>query len=125
MSLVRIVQFVAPLGKLFENKFFDGIILYNMMVYSTMVAIYHIIDFNKHFNVAHKAGTGTKMYFAWLTHTNVMAGEITPKTALARGLMCMHVLLTWGMVMVLLAPSVLTLSRLVKMKSASIFDNNK
>ena len=125
MSLVRIAHFVAPLAKLFENKFFDGIVLYNVMVYSLMVAIYHLIDFNTHFEVNHKAGTGTKMYFAWLTHTNVMAGEITPKTDVARGLMCMHVLCTWGMVMVLLAPSVLTLSRLVKMKSASIFNNNK
>ncbi len=117
-----VARAITALSKLFENKFFDGIVLYNLMVYSMMIAIYHSIDFHKHFNVPHKAGLGTHMYFAWMTHTNVMAGEITPKTALGRGLMCMHVLLTWGMVMVLLSPSILTLSRMVDLKSASIFD---
>jgi hypothetical protein len=122
MGLSSFANGMVVIGKLFENKFFDGILLYNLMVYSMMIAIYHIIDFNKHFSMNRQAGTGTKMYFTWMTHANVMAGEITPKTSLGRGLMCMHVFLTWGMLMVLLAPSVLTLSRLVKMKSASIFD---
>lgn len=114
---------IAALGKLFENKFFDGIVLFNLMVYALMIAIYHLIDFDAHFELKGKADTGKIMYFTWMTHTNVMAGEITPKTGVARGLMCMHVLLTWGIIMVLLSPSLLTLSRLVKMKSASIFND--
>jgi len=112
---------IAALRNLFENKYFDWIVLYNVMVYATMISIYHAIDFDAHFaskQTAHFASkrktTGEIMYFAWMTHTNVMAGEITPKTDVARGLMCVHVLLTWGIIMVLLSPSLLTLSRLVK-----------
>ena len=109
---------IAALRNLFENKYFDWIVLYNVMVYAAMISIYHAIDFDAYFDLKQKskAGTGEIMYFAWMTHTNVMAGEITPKTDVARGLMCVHVLLTWGMVMVLLSPSLLTLSRLVRMK---------
>lgn len=117
------VAAIAALGKLFENKFFDGIVLYNVMVYALMTALYHLIDFDTHFDLKGKAGTGKIMYFTWMTHTGVMAGEITPKTDVARGLMSMHVLLTWGMLMVLLSPSLLTLSRLMRMKSASIFND--
>ena len=114
---------IAALRNLFENKYFDWIVLYNVVVYAAMISIYHAIDFDAHFDLKQKSKaprstttTGEIMYFAWMTHTNVMAGEITPKTDVARGLMCVHVLLTWGMVMVLLSPSLLTLSRLVRMK---------
>jgi len=113
---------ISLFRKIVENKFIDAIVLYNVVVYSLLIAVYHIIDFKHHFNLPEgtKPTTPVIMYFTFMTHANVMAGEITPRTDLARALMSIHILVTWGFIIALLAPSVMTLGKLVDMKSAMI-----
>lgn len=88
------------------NKFFRGLVAYNLFVYSIFVALYSVIDFKKHFDIP--AGleptTSVRMYYAFLSQAGVMAGEIVPKTAFGRALLSMHILLSWGIVVALLVP---------------------
>jgi hypothetical protein len=44
------------------------------------------------------------MYFAFLTHANAMSAEVVPRTELARNLLGAHVLFSWGLFLILLAP---------------------
>lgn len=89
-----------------HSKFMEGILLYNLLVFAVFYAIYHTIDFEKHYRIT----TGTKptssfiMYFAFLTHTNAMCAEVEPKTPLGRNIMGLHVMFSWGLFLVLLAP---------------------
>lgn len=90
-----------------NKRFLEGILLYNILVYSIIVGCYHYIDFDTHFEMPDhtpKATTGAIMYYAFLVHTGVMAGEIVPKTKLGRGLLAIHVLFSWGLIMILMAP---------------------
>lgn len=89
------------------NRFLDELLLYNMFVYSVTVACYHLIDFEKHFEMPEhtpKASTGTIMYYTFLSHASVMAGEIVPKTMLGRALLSIHILMTWVIMLLLLVP---------------------
>lgn len=95
-----------------NKKFLEGIVLYNVAVYALIVAAYHLIDFDKHFvNLTKpdsekykKTTSGEIFYYAFLVHATVMAGEYVPKTKLGRGLLSVHVLMSWGLMMILMAP---------------------
>lgn len=95
-----------------NKKFLEGIVLYNVTVYALVVAAYHLIDFDKHFvNIAKPdAQKGAKttsaeiFYYAFLVHATVMAGEYVPITKLGRGILSVHVLMSWGLMMILMAP---------------------
>ena len=91
-----------------NKRFLEGIVLYNILVYSLVIIAYHVIDFDEHFkNVTTTTGpttTGEIMYYAFLVHATVMAGEYVPTTKLGRGILAVHVLMSWGLMMILMAP---------------------
>lgn len=89
-----------------HSKFMEGILLYNLLVFAAFYAIYHTIEFEKHYQIPEgvHATPSFIMYFAFLTHANAMCAEVTPKTELGRNLMGFHVLFSWGLFLVLLAP---------------------
>lgn len=103
---IRIPKPSSPFKIVVHNRFLEGIILYNICVYAAMVTLYHAIDFDAHFQWADERPSTTPriMYYAFMSHANVMAGECTPTTTLGRGLLSMHILLSWGLMMLLLAP---------------------
>lgn len=89
-----------------HSKFMEGILLYNLMVFAIFYSIYHVIDFEKHYQIPEGMHPTPSflMYFSLLTHTNAMCAEVTPKTTLGRNLMALHVMFSWGLFLVLLAP---------------------
>lgn len=88
------------------NKFLKGLLVYNALIYILFVGIYHTIDFEKHFDLppGTRADTGFIMYYTWLSHCNVMAGECVPKTSTGRQILAYHILMSWGVILVMLAP---------------------
>ena len=98
---------MEPQVKLVIHKnFMEGIVLYNLLVYAIFFSIYHVIDFEKHFEITTKAQPTTSFiaYFAFLSHANAMCAEVTPRTEFGRSLLGLHVLFSWGLFLVLLAP---------------------
>jgi hypothetical protein len=89
-----------------DRNFMEGIVLYNLLVYAVFFSIYHAIDFEKHFEITTKAPPSTTFlaYFSFLTHANAMCSEVTPRTEFGRTLVGLHVLFSWGLFLVLLAP---------------------
>lgn len=89
-----------------RDTFLEAIILYNLLIYTIFVAIYSSIDFEKHFEITN----GTKptpaffMYFAFLTHSNAMCAEVTPRTEFGRTLLGFNVFCSWILFLTLLAP---------------------
>lgn len=91
---------------LVTNNFFEVIVAYNAVLFVIMTLIYHAMDFEKHFtlpNGLQEADTGLILYYVLMCQSNVMS-EITPKTKLGRGLLSVHIALSWAFIMVLLAP---------------------
>jgi hypothetical protein len=107
----RLIQHAGP-RIMVNRKFLQGIVLYNVLVYALVILAYHVIDFDAHFkNVVadpdappKPTTTGEIMYYAFLVHATVMAGEYIPTTKLGRGILAVHVLLSWGLIMILMAP---------------------
>ena len=94
------------IGAVLHNRVFDMLVLYNVMVYALAVAMYHLIDFDTHFEWTDKAPISSQkiMYYAFLSHSGVMCAECTPRTELGRSLLAVHVLFSWGIIIALLAP---------------------
>lgn len=95
-----------PVKMVIHGRFMEGIVLYNLLVFAVFYTVYHSIDFEKHFRIT----TGAKptssfiMYFSFLTHANAMCADVEPRTELGRNLIAFHVLFSWGLFLVLLAP---------------------
>lgn len=89
-----------------HRGFLEGIVLYNILVFAVFYSIYHTIDFEKHFTVASgvKVTSPFLLYFSFLTHANAMCSEVVPRTEFARNLLGLHVLFSWGLFLILLAP---------------------
>lgn len=90
--------------KPFHNSTLQKLLAYNLAVYVAITYTYLNIDFAKHFDLPDgtTATPGTIMYYAFLSHANVMAGEIVPKTNFGRQLLAAHIFMTWiGMIMLL------------------------
>lgn len=100
------VKYMNKVKLVIDRRFMEGIVLYNLLVFAIFFSIYHAIDFEKHFEVTTKAPVTNSFiaYFAFLTHANAMCSEVEPKTEFARMLMTLHVLFSWGLFLVLLAP---------------------
>lgn len=96
----------AGLRMVIHSKFLEGILLYNLLVFAVFYTCYHSIDFEKHFRITTDAKPTSSfiLCFAALVHSNAMSSEVEPKTQLGRNLMAFHVLFSWGLFLVLLAP---------------------
>ena len=96
----------GPYRVVTREMYLEGIILYNLLVFSFYVAIYSSIDFEKHFEVASgvQVTPAFIMYFAFLTHANAMCAEVVPRTEFGRNLLGTHVLCSWALFLILLAP---------------------
>jgi hypothetical protein len=84
----------------------EAIVLYNMIVYAIFVTIYSNIDFKQHFETTVPVTPSFIMYFAFLTHSNAMCAEVVPRTDFGRHLLGTHVLCSWALFLILLAPLV-------------------
>ena len=89
-----------------SNKFLKGLLLYNVLLYTMFLSIYLVIDFKKHFHLPEHTEdiTSTIAYYTLLSQTQVMAGEIVPKTRLGRYLLMTHVFLSWFMIALVMVP---------------------
>ena len=89
-----------------RDTFLEAIFLYNLLVYTTFVAIYSNIDFEKHFEITNgaKPTPAFFMYFAFLTHSNAMCAEVVPRTEFGRTLLGCNVFCSWVLFLSLLAP---------------------
>lgn len=95
-----------PVKLVIHEKFIEGIVLYNLLVFGMFFSVYNYIDFEKHFEITTRVHPTPSfiMYFAFLTHANAMCAEVVPRTELARNLLGAHVLFSWGLFLILLAP---------------------
>jgi hypothetical protein len=89
-----------------RDTFLEAIVLYNLVVYTTFVAIYNNIDFEKHFQITNgaKPTPAFFMYFAFMTHSNAMCSEVEPRTEFGRTLLGLNVFCSWILFLTLLAP---------------------
>lgn len=89
-----------------HRKFIEGIVLYNILLYALFFSIYNSIDFEKHFEITNNTHPTPAflMYFAFLTHSNAMCAEVVPRTQFGRNLVGSHVLCSWTLFLILLAP---------------------
>lgn len=96
----------AFIRMLAANKFFEGLLAYNLILLLSVVLVYHTIDFEAHFQLPEgvKPTTDVMLYYAFLSQSNVMAGEIVPKTRLGRTLLAVHIFLSWGIILAFLVP---------------------
>jgi len=89
-----------------NNSFVKALFTYNLVLYVMFFGVYSMIDFPKHFNLPNNtnADTGTVAYYTLMCQTQVMAGEITPKTQLSRALVGIHVFFSWFVVALIMVP---------------------
>lgn len=100
---------VSLFKKMTTNKMLNALLTYHFFVYAGIVTVYLLIDFDAHFTSSDdliKKPTSAEaiFYYALCTHTNVMAGEIIPKTPFGRSLLETHVWLTWIVMIFMLVP---------------------
>lgn len=88
------------------NRFLEGLLLYNIAIFCIFVAVYHGIDFAKHFDLPPGEKTTTQLiaYYTFLSQANVMAGEIVPKTNTGRTILATHIFMSWGIMVAFLVP---------------------
>lgn len=90
-----------------NNRFLESLFLYNALLLAVFTLIYSVIDFDRHFilpdHIKH-ADTSVKMYYAFLSQSNVMAGEIAPRTSTGRTLLAVHILLSWSIILAFVVP---------------------
>jgi len=87
-----------------SNRFLERLVQYHMVLFLVFCALYKFaIDFKKHFTAVDNS-ISTVSYFALLTQTSVMAGEITPRTQLGRSLLATHVFLSWMIIVLSVTP---------------------
>lgn len=92
---------------LVSNKFLKGLMLYNIVLYTVMFSVYMLMDFDAHFKLpdhTDRATPFTIAYYTLLCQTQVMAGEIEPKTKLARMLLMIHIFFSWFVVALIMVP---------------------
>jgi hypothetical protein len=82
---------VAP----WRFKFLGSLLVYNIVVFAVFLVVYLLIDFDTHFGSEKKATFADKLYFCMMTHSNAMAGDFVPRTAVARRVLSLHILATW------------------------------
>lgn len=87
-------------SQVYKAGFIGKLLWYNLAVFLVFLPFYFFIDYEKHFQCTNKDGSKKptwrgKMYFALMTHSNSMAGDIVPVTDLARTLLALHILATW------------------------------
>ena len=82
---------VAP----WRFKFLGSLLVYNVVVFAVFLVVYLVIDFDTHFGSEKKATFADKLYFCMMTHSNAMAGDFVPRTAVARRVLSLHILFTW------------------------------
>jgi hypothetical protein len=89
------------------------LLAYNFMCVFFFAAMYSAIDFNAHFVVPAgvRADASTRLYYAFATQSTQMAGEIYPKTALARGLVSFQILSAYVVTLALVVPWIHAVSR--------------
>lgn len=96
------------LKRLVSNKLLNHLLTYHLLVYAGIVSAYLLIDFDRHFIVPDFIPKPTPpeaiFYYALCTHSNVMAGEIIPRTPFGRALLETHVWCTWIVMVFLLVP---------------------
>lgn len=85
----------AALAAPWRFKFLGSLLAYNAVVFVVFLVVYLLIDFDKHFGSEKKATFADKLYFCLMTHSNAMAGDFVPRTAVARRVMSLHILFTW------------------------------
>lgn len=93
-----------------NNKFLKALLYYNIILYCIIFSVYLIIDFKKHFDLHENAhdDVGTIAYYTLLCQTQVMAGEIVPKTHFGRALLGMHIFFSWFVIVLVMVPWVTT-----------------
>ena len=82
------------------------LVVYYIVIWLTFATIYTIVGFGRHFVVPPNVdnGPGTPFYYAFAVQSNIGAGEISPKTPLARALYNMQQFLAYSPTLLLLAP---------------------
>lgn len=85
----------AALAAPWRFKFLGSLLVYNVVVFVVFLAVYLLIDFDTHFGSEKKATFADKLYFCMMTHSNAMAGDFVPRTAVARRVLSLHILFTW------------------------------
>jgi hypothetical protein len=82
-------------------RFLGNLLIFNLVIFSIFLPVYLLIDFNKHFASDKPVSVTGKIYFALVTHSNAMSGDIVPKTDVARSIMAAHIMLTWAQLLFL------------------------
>jgi len=68
------------------------------LIFGVFTMPYAFMDFEKHFGTS----SSNVLYFSTVVHTSVGFGDITPKTAEAKGLVTMHMLLSFAATLLVL-----------------------
>lgn len=85
----------------FRFHFIGSLLMYNLVVFAVFLPVYLLIDFDANFASDKPVTLAGKIYFALVTHSNAMSGDIIPKTDLARQIMAAHIMLTWAQLLFL------------------------
>lgn len=68
----------------------------HLMVFLSFLMLYLAIDMKEHFGVPNTWSNAC--YFTVTTHSTTGFGDITPKTSLAKWMVTLHMLITWGVI---------------------------
>ena len=82
------------------------LIAYNVVCVFGFSAWYSAIDFDKHYALPEGVpnSLSTRMYYALAVQATCMAGEIYPKTTLARTIQSLQITSAWLVTLVLVVP---------------------
>lgn len=80
--------------------------MYNTICLFTFATIYYSIGFDKHFNLPDDMEPSFKncLYYSLATQATCMAGEVTPKTPLGRGVLSFQITSAYLVTLVLIVP---------------------
>ena len=97
-------------SQVYKGGFIARLLVYNVIVFLMFLPFYFLIDYEKHFEYTNKDGAKSptwrgKLYFALMTHSTAMAGDIVPVTDLARTLISLHIFATWFQLMFIFVSS--------------------
>ena len=78
-----------------HREFAGKALMYNGIVFMIFLAVYMMLNFNKHFTSQEPVTTKGKVYYAVMTHSAVGSNDISPRTDTARIVTLIHVTLAW------------------------------
>ena len=82
------------------------LLVYNFVCVFFFATVYTALGFDKHFDLPDNVSPNfaNALYYSFATQATCMAGEITPKTAVGRGLLSFQILSAYLTTMVLIVP---------------------